>query len=71
MSEPIVLFDPDGHEVVVNGRGQADVLVAQHGFTWTRPASGKAAGDAPPSPPNSPAADDAPPPTGPRRKGRS
>lgn len=78
MSEPITLFDPDGREVVVHGRGQANVLVAQ-GYTWTRPESGApgVAVDAPPveppdspAPPQSPAADDAPPPTGPRRKGR-
>ena len=72
MSEPIILFDPDGREVVVNGRGQADVMVAQHGYAWTRPESGAgAAGDTPPALPDKPAPDDAPPPTGPKRKGRS
>lgn len=79
MSEPIILFDPDGREVVVHGRGPAGVMVAQQGYTWTRPELGAlgAADDAPPSTadspaaPQSPAVGDAPSPTGPRRKGHS
>ena len=70
MSEPITLFDPDGREVVVPGRGQADVMVAQQGYTWTRPESG-AGGAVVDAPPATPGPEDAPPPTGPRRKGRS
>ena len=67
MSEPIVIYDPDGAEVVVHGGGQANVLVEQQGFTWQPPAPPPDAADAP----QSPAPDDAPPPTGPKRKGRS
>ena len=69
MGEPMRLYGPDGEEVTVYGRGQADVLVAQ-GFSWTRPQP--AAEEAPSvGAPTAPAADDAPPPTGPKRKGRS
>ena len=57
MSEPIVLFDADGREVVVHGRAQASVLVEQQGFTWERPAPGGKAADAPSSPPGGEAAD--------------